>query len=174
MKIASFRLRIAVLAVALSGAVLLAFSAWTWRLVERTSLERIDAQIAEVGRPQLARRQPRDHWRQLGDSLQLVFGVEEGGTPPILLVKDRLGAVVFQSALWPDELDPATFASPMDWEGELPAARPRFGRNRFFGPFRGGARPGDGPPPEFGPPPEDGLRRGGGPGFRSRPPEPTR
>ena len=104
MRIGSFRLRIALLAVMLSGAVLLLFGGWTWAVIQRMNLQRIDDNIRELGQRHLARApQGPEHWQQVGESLQFLMGDDEEDAF-ILLVKGRRDETVYCSTNWPDDL----------------------------------------------------------------------
>ncbi len=153
-RIRSFRLRITLLSVLLSGVVLIAFGAWSWSLIRRISLDRIDDEIRGIGHLHLSEHRPPEHWNTVGESLASIrFGDQQKGEPFILLVKNRRNETLHVSPGWPADLPASEFPAPT---GDLPP------------PLEG---PPDGPPragaplePRRGPPP--GNR---GPGFRPNP-----
>ncbi len=175
----SFRLRIALLSVVLSGVVLIVFAGFTLAAVQRTSLSRIDEDIREFAHRHLIEPQGPERWDRVSEALGYFFGDEEG-EGFILLVKDRDNTVAHISSNWPDEIPTDAFAPPdMDYapadpppvrEGpdDLDAGPPGAMQN---GPD--GARSPRRPPPGMrGPPPGRGLR---GEGFgppRGRPQPP--
>ncbi len=124
MRIGSFRLRIALLAVMLSGAVLLLFGGWTWAVIQRMNLQRIDDNIRELGQRHLARApQGPEHWQQVGESLQFLMGDDEEDAF-ILLVKGRRDETVYCSTNWPDDLPSDALPPPGEFETALAPPRP--------------------------------------------------
>jgi heavy metal sensor kinase len=136
--IRSFRLRIALLMVFLSGLVLMAFGAWSWSLIRELSLDRIDDEIRGIGHRNLSTHQPPEYWDIVGESLSFIFGDEEGGASFFLLVKDRRDETLHVSEHWPAELPVAEFPPPT---GSLPPLdEPPMGEGYPRGPFPGPPR----------------------------------
>ncbi|MBI4559017.1 MAG: HAMP domain-containing protein [Candidatus Hydrogenedentes bacterium] len=136
-RLRSFRIRIALLSTLLSGAVLLAFVLWTWGVVQRANLRRIDQTIRElVERPLRAPRGPQ-HWERVAESLEFVLG-DLDDNPFVLLAIGRDGNVLHSSKNWPAELPVDGFPTPVEAGFVEPPAR------------RG---PPEGTPPRRGPPP---------------------
>jgi heavy metal sensor kinase len=151
----SFRGRIALFSVLLSGSILAVFGIWSWKLLYSTGLERIDNQINELSRPHIVNRQTRGHWERLDESLQFVYGNLTTGSI-ILLATTPDKRILFRSHEWPEELDSVSLPKPDPWE-DLPNADfrpddPPPSPRREFGPGR------QGPPPRRRGP---GARRGG-------------
>ncbi|MCP4645077.1 MAG: HAMP domain-containing protein [bacterium] len=148
LRITSFRLRIALLSVAVSGAVLLVFGTLTFAAVQRIAIGRMDRDIREsIHRPLTMPRGP-EQWERVSDSLRFFFGGEEEDTF-ILLVKNRNDSILYASSNWPDDLSTGAFPPPDEW-GDYP---------HLEAPSRSD-RPG--PPPE---------RRGDVAGFQEQPGE---
>ncbi len=158
--IRSFRLRITLLSVLLSGIVLLAFGSWSWYLIRRMSVERIDDQIRGIGQLHLSMHRPPEHWAIVGDSLGTIrFGAEQDSEPFILLVKNRRDETIFVSPHWPQDLPTSGYPLPI---GGPPANRPPHPEGMAL----------DGTPrdPRMGPPPP-GRGPGPPPGAGDRPPQ---
>lgn len=100
----SFRVRIALLSVCLSGLVLAAFTAWAWYMVQRSNLGRVDDSLREIAQRHLMFPHDRSHWAQVDKSLQFVFGEDTGRV--VLLVVDAQGRLLHRSSDWPDTLRP--------------------------------------------------------------------
>ncbi|MCX8109604.1 MAG: hypothetical protein N3G20_12465, partial [Verrucomicrobiae bacterium] len=161
-----FRLRIALVSAAISGAVLAAFGLVLLYFAYRLKEQAVDAEIRL-----LASRRPgwlgnRGNYQRLGDAIGLVFG-ESQQRRIIFLVMDAEGSVLYKSPTWPAEIDPAKLDSELDeplsphGAATLTAPSPqgpgrvRRGAGRGFGPGRGG------PPPEFTKIPKFQTVRGG-------------
>jgi two-component system, OmpR family, heavy metal sensor histidine kinase CusS len=107
MKRLTFRVRIALLSVLISGAVLVAFGATSWFLMYRERLAALDREIRA-----LAYRHPgwmggRANFERLSSVIEMVFG-EERKEQLILLAKDADGKTRYISAHWPKDLNPET------------------------------------------------------------------
>jgi two-component system heavy metal sensor histidine kinase CusS len=165
----SFRLRIILLSTLLSGLVLAGFGLWAWNLVKRTSVERLDMRILDLGEDNLNRRRPPEHWANLVQSPPFLRGMDLEDSF-ILLVKDRGGQVLFASENWPEELAPERFVNPEDLDFPPESAGPPRRMFRFQG--RGDRGP-PGPPPGVEGPPGRRLGRLLGPAFGG-PPLPVR
>jgi len=180
MHLRSFRLRLALLSVLLSGLVLGAFALLAWALVGRLALERVDEQLGAEGRHVLFGPHPPDGWSRLARAPQ--FAQRDTAPPPfILLVKGQDGAVLTKSAAWPDDLPPSLFVSLPVADLPAPPAPPAPqnppGTQNPPGPGGPpGPPPGDGSPPAWhgeGPPPPPpmvpirfDIRRAGGQRWR--------
>ena len=74
MKLDSFRLKISLLSLLLSGAVLIVFGLFCMSVINRIGYERIDRELMALADAQVRRIQPADHWRTFEKSLkQLVI-----------------------------------------------------------------------------------------------------
>jgi heavy metal sensor kinase len=163
----SFRVRITLLSVFLSGIVLLAFGTWSWSLIRRMSLERIDDQIRGIGLLHLSAHRPPEHWDVVGESLATIrFGDQQDTEPFILLVKNWRDDTLYLSPQWPAELPaaeyPAPSGQPPPMEPPPPAGYPPEGpRQMEPSPPDGNLPAGPPPDPRWGQPP--GGRRQGPP-----------
>lgn len=63
----SFRLRIALLSVCLSGLVLAVFTAWAWYMVQRSNLGRVDDSLREIAQRHLIYPHNAAHWVQVNN-----------------------------------------------------------------------------------------------------------
>ncbi|MBW4512345.1 MAG: HAMP domain-containing protein [Scytonematopsis contorta HA4267-MV1] len=103
MKLPSFRLRIALLSVALAGSALVGFGAVSWFQIYNAQIGRLDAEIFN----QLIRanRSPiRERWEFYRESLSYAFG-KKTKTSVALLVMDTDGNKLYESNSRPDDLD---------------------------------------------------------------------
>jgi len=139
----SFRLRIALLSVVVSGVLLAAFGGWTWIVFQRMNLRRIDDEIRQLGHRHLSANQGPEHWERVEESLQFFLGEKEEDAF-LLLVKGRDNVVLHRSANWPEDLPPESFPAPSDTDEYMRVQPP---------PLR------DGGPPE--PPPPDPAQSAG-------------
>lgn len=105
----SFQVRMALWSTALSAAVLLAFGAWAWAAVQRTSLRSIDDALEDLAERHLTAPGGPQHWERLRDSIEL-----GARNRMAFLVRGRGGETLYRSELWPDELDAAAFPTPID------------------------------------------------------------
>jgi heavy metal sensor kinase len=124
----SFRLRIALFSVLVSGVVLAVFVSLTLEAVHRITERRMDAQIKEFAHKHLVGLRGPGHWERVSDSLQFFLG-DNTDDAFILLVKDRDGNMLYQSPNWPREIPTDLFPAPDAWgrrsEAARDASRPR-------------------------------------------------
>ena len=95
MKLASFRLRIALLSVALAGSALMGFGLVAWRLIYVAKVSGLDAKLDSQLRQMITTREP-DWWQSFGQELprELETQVE---TPITLLAVDGKGRTLHYS-----------------------------------------------------------------------------
>lgn len=99
----SFRLKIGLLSVCLSGLLLLGFGLLAVSAMNRVGIDRIDRELRALADAQVRRLQPLGHWRVFDDSLHSIHGED---APRQFLVKaTRLdGEVLYESTEWPANL----------------------------------------------------------------------
>ena len=114
----SFRLRIALLSVCLSGLVLAVFTAWAWYMVQRSNLGRVDDSLREIAQRHLMYPHDAAHWVQVDRSLQNVFGGESGRA--VLLVVNSQGTLLHRSSGWPEQLRPIATIPDAAFTDEVP------------------------------------------------------
>lgn len=120
----SFRWRIALLSLLVSGATLLAFAIPAWILLGRINLQRIDHEVGLRVLPHLGRHVGSRHWVELENQLRYTYAA--GGSRSVfLLVRGPEGRSVVQTDTWPDGLDPARFPLAGSRPGTQPPAPPR-------------------------------------------------
>lgn len=147
-----FRLKIALLSAAISGAVLLACGAAAWLVVNRQKLESVDTEIRSLGARHPGWIASRGNYQRLDEALEFIFGSAHEDQV-ILLVKDGDGTVLHTSAGWPPDLDPtrldcaladdpkAVTVGGTTREPSGPGmGRGRGGGGRGFGPGAGGGQ----------------------------------
>ncbi|MCC6798456.1 MAG: HAMP domain-containing protein [Candidatus Hydrogenedentes bacterium] len=164
----SFRLRIALLSVCLSGLVLAVFTAWAWYMVQRSNLGRVDDSLREIAQRHLMYPHDAAHWVQVDRSLQNVFGGDAGRA--VLLVVNSDGKLLHRSSGWPEQLRPiatipaAAFTDEVPTYPEPPAEDYPIPPPPFFGEMSDGPQGRDrgdfGPPPGAPDRPLDPFERG--------------
>lgn len=159
----SFRTRIALLAVALSSAVLAVFGVVAWQLAWKLGLDNVDDQIREeIRRTNNESRRP-EFWNRLE---RAVSDRDAPGRPRgeiALLVRERgSGAIVRRTSNWPDSLEAGAHRDPPppppapDPRGQPPRRGPGF-RGGLPGEFVPQGRPG---PADFRPGAPEGAPLG--------------
>ncbi len=106
MKIRSFRLRILVLSVVVSGLVILGFGAWTWTMIhDLTGIHRLDSELVALASGQASAPADGRAWRAFEDALARLS--EADPTHQLAFaVLSRSGEIIYRSAPWPEELLP--------------------------------------------------------------------
>jgi heavy metal sensor kinase len=157
MKASSFRLKIAVLSMVISGLVLVGFGGASWYLLYRQKIEAVDTEIRALGSRHPGWLANRANFDRFNTSLQFIFGEEHKGQI-IFLVKDAEGRTLYVSPGWPKAIesdkiecsleDDATVGSQAasNADGSEQAGPPwgagggkgRGGMGRGLGPGRGG------------------------------------
>lgn len=107
----SFRARLALFSVGVSGLVLLVFAASVWQFSQRLGLRQLDRQMAESLGPILAVPHPPEHWVWIASGVNMRFA-GEGGGGCLMLVKEVGGTILLRSENWPEELVPGSFPDP--------------------------------------------------------------
>ena len=151
----SFRMRIMLLSVSISGAILLGFGWRTWDLLKGlTGIERLDGEMKALARNQLASPRRGGGWPEFENGLNYLSEIDPSRSFAFL-VAGREREERFRSATWPVALPPDEILGAIDL-AQLPPPE----REDFRGPGPDGPPPGwpDGPPPGWpvGPPPPGG------------------
>jgi heavy metal sensor kinase len=103
-----FRLKIALLSVLLSGAVLIGLGWYSLTVMNKVGLERIDREILSLGEGHLAIAPPREYWQNFEKSLAFIYR-EERYKDLIVLIKDPGSEVLYRSPHWPDGITEDAF-----------------------------------------------------------------
>ncbi len=114
----SFRTKIAVLAGAIAGSIVLVASVFLWNVTYSFNLEGLDRDIRNIARANMDRVVGRPHWERLEESLSFVSGNDTGALRYYLWVETR-GRLDFASSDWPDGLDPTSHF--VDWRNRREA-----------------------------------------------------
>jgi len=124
----SFRLKIGLLSLCLSGLLLLGFGILAVSALNRLGLDRIDHELRALADAQVRRIQPPDHWRVFDDSLRSIYGDD---APKQFLVKATRpnGEVLYESENWPANLPRTTLPSPLGATPEAVTEDPPHDRN---------------------------------------------
>ena len=142
MAILSFRIRIALLSLLISGIVLVAFGFSFLRVIQKVGLERIDGELRSLVESQLHGYHPPEHWERFDLSLGDIYG-EEHRERRIILLEDENGEEFYRSAHWPEAIRLPDFP-PLEYP-DLPLTTSMRPGGRP--PGRGGPPPGSGAPP---------------------------
>lgn len=145
MKLRSFRVRIALVLVLLTGSALVGFGAMSGWLLYNAKMSRLD-EVMKIQLLRTARTQQRERWLAYEGLLPRIFGVE-AETPTAFLIQNATGGVVYQSRQWPVDLDlvplwppppPTNFSktaspnsSPSTASGLLPRSKLKFSDPRL-------------------------------------------
>ena len=120
-----FRLKIALLSVLLSGAVLVGLGLYSLSVINKLGMARIDNEILTLGEGHLATRPSPDYWQNFATSLRFIYG-EERSENLIVQIKDSGNKVLFKSPHWPAEITADSFPGfdrTMDTRPPAPAGR---------------------------------------------------
>jgi heavy metal sensor kinase len=117
-RVRTFRTRLALHSMLVSGLVVLAFGVPAWFLIGRIDLQRIDTEVRAHALPHLQWFPDGRHWRSLEEALRYAFGATDEGSVA-LLVKSTDGQVTVASPHWPKSLAPEYFPAPGDDEGAM-------------------------------------------------------
>lgn len=121
MRLRSFRLRIALLAAALSGGALVGFAGVAWRLIYVAKVSRLDAKLETQVR-RTARPRPQDWWQPFVTALPRELRTDSD-TPIVLLAVGADGKTVYQSPEWTIDFDLRSLLLPLaPFPSPLPSA----------------------------------------------------
>ena len=132
----SFRARVILASVTVSGVVLAVFALSAWTYVYRAGLFQIDSDLAQRVGPIVSVAHPRADWRLIARGLNMSYGGGGGGGGCVVLVKGAGGEILHRSPDWPEDLPADRFPVPT-------AANPAL--RSFPAPPRPPARPGASP-----------------------------
>lgn len=103
-----FRVKIALLSVILSGAVLITFGLFFLAVIGKVGMDRIDREILTLGESQLHVWHSKQHWQDFDRSLRSIYG-QEGWKYLIVQVTDADHQLLYKSPHWPQEITTAPF-----------------------------------------------------------------
>lgn len=110
----SFRLKIGILSMFISGVLLLGLGGFSVSVLNRVGQDRIDRELRALADAQVRKVQPAGHWRRFEDSLSAIYG--EDMTRQFVVKATRPGGdTLHASSPWPAEL-PST-ALPLSLAG---------------------------------------------------------
>ncbi len=122
----AFRLRIALLSLAISGVLLVGSGIVFLTIIQRVGLERVDREIRAVADSQLRGRQPGARWRNVERSLRFIYG-EESAARLAIQVRDAKREMLFTSPSFPQEI--VSLSPPVLAFRPRPTDRPDPGSN---------------------------------------------
>jgi two-component system, OmpR family, heavy metal sensor histidine kinase CusS len=98
----SFRLKIALLSVCLSGGILLAFGLFFMSVIRKVGRDRVDSELRALADAQVRIPQPPEHWERFASSIRSLYG-EGAGRRVVLRALSRSGGLLYASPEWPAE-----------------------------------------------------------------------
>jgi len=137
----SFRLKIGLLSVLLSGGLLLAFGVFASSVLDRVGLDRIDRELLALTDGQVRKSQPPGHWERFDDSLRSIYGEDIAKQ---FVVKTTLvdGDELYASGEWPSGLPLDSLPLSLDGvPAEAPGGPPKEDDWRARGRREGRQRP---------------------------------
>ncbi len=99
----SFRLKIGLLTLCLSGILLLAFGLFAVSALNRMACERVDRELRALVDFQIRKSQPEDHWRRFDESLHTIYGAQTE-RQFLVQVTRCSGESLYASSNWPTDL----------------------------------------------------------------------
>jgi two-component system heavy metal sensor histidine kinase CusS len=105
--IRSFKLKIALFSVLLSGTLLLAFGLFFIQMSYKIGIDRTDRELRALVDADMRKTQPSNHWNRFDDSLKTLFG-ENADKQFILKVSNDRNEPLFESVQWLEEIGAAT------------------------------------------------------------------
>lgn len=149
MKIASFRLRIALFSALLAGVAVTGFGGISYGLLYRSKLQTLDREIQDSLLREAALPRPDSYWDLFVESRAFAYG-DSSNADAVLFVVNNQQQIIHQSELWQTELNPQALFLPQPIIEGLDV-------NNFSRPSQPGDRPpprGDSPNPRQRPNPE--------------------
>jgi len=101
----SFRAKMALMAGAVTGVIVLVACYSLWGLTYRFNLDGLDRYTLDLAQANLQRVQGRSHWQRLDESLSFVSG-DDSESPSYRIWMEQRGRVDYISEQWPSEIDP--------------------------------------------------------------------
>ncbi len=109
----SFRLKIGLLSVILSGLLLGGFAWFAVAALRRVGLDRMDRELRALADAQVRKEQPAGHWQRFEDSLRALYG-ESPSRQFLVKVTTAEGRLLHASEHWPDSLPDQVLPFPLE------------------------------------------------------------
>ena len=142
MSLRSFRLKIGLLCVALSGLLLSGFGLFALSALNRVGLERVDRELRALADATIRKSQPPGHWARFDGSLHTIYG-ENASKQFVVRTTLPDGQLLYETAPWPAALSREAIPLPPGAGSGQRGVEPEAGEDR--------------PPPR--PPDEEPQRR---------------
>ncbi len=107
----SFKLKIVLFNVLLSGILLLGFGLFFIQMSYKIGIDRTDRELRALVDAELRKTQPRNHWRRFDEALHALYG-ETASKQFILSVQDHQNEFLFQSNEWNPAIRDAAILFP--------------------------------------------------------------
>ena len=129
MSLHSFRLKIGLLCVVLSGLLLTGFGLFALSALNRVGLERIDRELRALADATIRKSSPPGHWARFDGSLHTIYG---DAASKQFVVKATLpeGQTLYETTPWPAALPHKAMPLPLKIGTERPSAEPETGEDR--------------------------------------------
>lgn len=108
----SFRLKIGLLCVALSGLLLSGFGLFALSMIDRVGLERVDRELRALADATIRKSQPPGHWARFDASLRTIYG-ENASKQFVVRTTLPGGETLYETAPWPGALPRGAMPLPL-------------------------------------------------------------
>ena len=108
----SFRLKIGLLCVVLSGLLLAGFGLFALSMIDRVGLERADRELRALADATIRKSQPPGHWARFDASLRTIYG-ENASKQFVVRTTLPSGEALYETAPWPEALPRGALPLPL-------------------------------------------------------------
>ena len=129
MSLHSFRLKIGLLCVVLSGLLLSGFCLFALSVLNRVGLERVDRELRALADATIRKSAPPGHWARFDGSLHTIYG-EAASKQFVVKATLPQGQTLYETATWPAALPHDAMPLSLKIGSEHPAAEPETDENR--------------------------------------------
>ena len=95
----SFRLKISLLSLCISGLMLMVFGWFAVSVLNRVGIERIDRELRALADTQVRKEKPTHHWKRFGESFRDMYGMDE--SKQFVVKATQAGEILYTTADWP-------------------------------------------------------------------------
>ena len=118
----SFRLKIGLLSVVLSGLLLSVFGSFALSVLNRVGLERVDRELRALADTTIRRSQPPGHWARFDGSLHTIYG-ENASKQFVVRATLPDGLTLYETTPWPATLPSKALPLSLKTDPAQPAVR---------------------------------------------------
>ena len=129
MTLHSFRLKLGLLCVVLSGLLLSGFGLFALSALNRVGLERVDRELRALADATIRKSAPPGHWARFDGSLHTIYG-EAASKQFVVKATLPEGQTLYETTPWPVALPHKAMPLPLKIGSERPGAQPDTGEDR--------------------------------------------